>query len=943
MASLTSQSIAGSYEQLLHVDRDGGGNGTTLVDVKDGDNGTTFALKLAQFHAEIRGTTGTGATGAGKLNLSIAELTVVDNDVLGRIDFLAPLESSGTDAVLAGASIWGEAEDTFAADNNSTALVFATNTSAAATERMRIGSDGNTTFAGGLTVTSEADSKAAFRLYTSSTLLGGIYNSSGKVHLRGEGDRDVSIGSSNNADRVVIDTSTGNVGIGTTPASDSRLHLYSATHGADLVQKFQAENDSGTVIPFYFALNPDTDTFSFYGDVADSLVINAGTGNAGIGVAPVGANLHIKGAASNYAVLKLESASASHGTIIEFGDPTDDDYGTITQFASSAGEGGRMRFIAGTTETMNLHGGNVFIGQTAYSNNSAHTLIGLGGNAGLHATASVGASGELGLAHNIKNTGSAWVTISTDEHTMYTQAGGNHNFYAWASASAGATVSEWTNSKVAIFDANSRSSLSNNDAGGTDGSNSTSGNTVFGYIAGQSIEDGCIDNTFIGHGVASGSLNNATNNVGVGGAALIGITTADYNTAVGTSALFSNSTANNNTAIGNRAGGYTTGADNTYVGYFAGKGAAGADAYNVGVGSNALLDVTTGNHNVVLGYNSADSLTTASKCIIIGAAAGRGITTTGGSNVSDGTVAIGYAAGNAITSGSQNTAVGYSAADSVTTGNNNTVLGYEALVDNVVGGANTAIGRRALYDFVADADSHGWNTAVGNNALYDLTTGTSNTAIGSNAGDIGSNDLTTGNNNTLLGSETGVSAVGATNQTAIGFGAVGNQNNGTVIGSASVFQFASKEYTCDHADGEDGKSAASEASPLKLPAYSIIKSVSVIVSQLSDIGTYNVALYHSTDTSAPADDTALGGTPVEILGAGASDTCSGNSASAVDIALGSGAVVKQSYYNAYGGAGLPVGTADRYIHVGQAGTGNGDTDPSQAGIIKVLVEYVGLD
>ena len=47
MASLTSQSIASSYEQLLHVDRDGGGNGTTLVDVKDGDNGSTFAIKLA--------------------------------------------------------------------------------------------------------------------------------------------------------------------------------------------------------------------------------------------------------------------------------------------------------------------------------------------------------------------------------------------------------------------------------------------------------------------------------------------------------------------------------------------------------------------------------------------------------------------------------------------------------------------------------------------------------------------------------------------------------------------------------------------------------------------------------------------------------------------------------------------------------------------------------
>lgn len=47
MSALGSQAIKDSYEQLLHVDRDGGGNSTTFVDVKDGDNGTTFLLKLA--------------------------------------------------------------------------------------------------------------------------------------------------------------------------------------------------------------------------------------------------------------------------------------------------------------------------------------------------------------------------------------------------------------------------------------------------------------------------------------------------------------------------------------------------------------------------------------------------------------------------------------------------------------------------------------------------------------------------------------------------------------------------------------------------------------------------------------------------------------------------------------------------------------------------------
>jgi hypothetical protein len=47
------------------------------------------------------------------------------------------------------------------------------------------------------------------------------------------------------------------------------------------------------------------------------------------------------------------------------GDSTDDDYGQIVQFASSAGEGGRMRFIAGGTETLNLRSGNVGIGTSS--------------------------------------------------------------------------------------------------------------------------------------------------------------------------------------------------------------------------------------------------------------------------------------------------------------------------------------------------------------------------------------------------------------------------------------------------------------------------------------------------------------------------------------------------------------------------------------------------
>ena len=59
MAALGSQTIAASYEQLLHVDTDGGGATTTLVPVKDGDNGTTFCLQLSTTKAMIEGNAST--------------------------------------------------------------------------------------------------------------------------------------------------------------------------------------------------------------------------------------------------------------------------------------------------------------------------------------------------------------------------------------------------------------------------------------------------------------------------------------------------------------------------------------------------------------------------------------------------------------------------------------------------------------------------------------------------------------------------------------------------------------------------------------------------------------------------------------------------------------------------------------------------------------------
>ena len=88
---------------------------------------------------EIRGPVAT----PGKLLLSTAEPSTVDGNKLGQIDFQAPVDGSGTDAILVGASIWAEADGTFSASVNETELVFATASSETAAEKMRLDKAGN--------------------------------------------------------------------------------------------------------------------------------------------------------------------------------------------------------------------------------------------------------------------------------------------------------------------------------------------------------------------------------------------------------------------------------------------------------------------------------------------------------------------------------------------------------------------------------------------------------------------------------------------------------------------------------------------------------------------------------------------------------------------------------------------------------------------------------
>ena len=79
----------------------------------------------------------------GILNLQTSDTTVTQDSVVGSIQFQAPDEASGTDAILVASKIEAIAEGTFSASSNATKLSFATASSEAAAEKMALSSGGD--------------------------------------------------------------------------------------------------------------------------------------------------------------------------------------------------------------------------------------------------------------------------------------------------------------------------------------------------------------------------------------------------------------------------------------------------------------------------------------------------------------------------------------------------------------------------------------------------------------------------------------------------------------------------------------------------------------------------------------------------------------------------------------------------------------------------------
>jgi len=299
MAKLEGQTIAASYDQLLHVDTEGGGATTTLVPIKDGNNDTTFCLQLATTSALIVDDAklyfGTGSDASieydedGADNLSIAGSDVSIADGIGLI--------VGNTAQVAMGEVTSEVQILGTTETDASLAIGLWSTTDALSPSLKFVKGAHATI--GTHTTTVADNEEL-----------------GKIQAYGSDTADSDTLSS----EIAFNIDDDGVGAGTL--------------GGEILLKTSGKD--GTL---------------------DTAVTIDSSQYVGIGISPSTSKLHIQD--SDYTTVTIQAGTTSHGAILNLGDSDDIDYGSIAQFGSGAGEDARMRFIAGTTETMNLRGGDV--------------------------------------------------------------------------------------------------------------------------------------------------------------------------------------------------------------------------------------------------------------------------------------------------------------------------------------------------------------------------------------------------------------------------------------------------------------------------------------------------------------------------------------------------------------------------------------------------------
>jgi hypothetical protein len=699
----------------------------------------------------------------------VAKLHVYQNDSADDITAGVTIEQDGTgDAalsfLLSGVRRWRLGID----NNDADKFKISDSTNLAVSNKLTIDVDGNvgigTSSPGSKLHIDEAGtiSPALFidtARYGASIIGDGTSNSQYLLNLQ-------SNGGSTDVMRV---QSSGNVGIGTTSPLQL-LHVNGASDGNSIYTAMlqNAGTAPNTASKLLFVQGGSTirgavigglqeatagsptsmvfETSAAYATPTERMRIDS-AGNVGIGTTSPNANakLHLYNSASATDVALRLTSNANSKTLIGFGDTVDQTAGAI-KYDNATSE---MSFeVLNNTEAMRIDSsGNVGIGTTSPSEK-----LEVAGNARI--------TGDVTLSN-----GNALRWTSDDVRIEGTTAGDNIKFYVANTeilqlAQSGTLATITGNLRVtgAYYDSNNSPGTADqvlvstvtgtdwqdlSDISGVDGTGTT--NYVAKWSDTDTITDSVIydDGTNVGIGTTSPGakldvvgrigLNDGNNNVSVGDSAGVAITTGTDNVLIGYGVADTLTTGSRNVAIGKKAlQSEYSGGRNIAIGYQAlYTQDSGTDAYNIAIGYNAGLSVTTGIDNTIVGSLAGDAITTGSNNVAIGRNA------LSSETIGNGSVAIGAFALEDQQSGAGaiilNTAVGYEAGKNIDggpgNGDHNTAIGGKALDNETTGQENTAVGVDAL----GGQDGADNNTALGWRAGYTTTTGSNVTLIGYNA------------------------------------------------------------------------------------------------------------------------------------------------------------------------------------------------------------------
>jgi hypothetical protein len=688
MAGLTGSTIATSYDQLLISDNASGGNGSSLVAIKDGDGGTTFCISLTD------ASTGKAVLAVDGSHANGTEVQI-DNSATDGDAFLS-FQLSGTSKFTMGVDDGDSDKFKIGTTAIGTGTMFALDTNS------KISLSNNDS--GG---TGGADSTSGNTFFG---YLAGTNSEAGSHNNTLIGHKAAGAGTwANFENNVVIGTSAG---AAATTADQCVIIGQNAgtaiTGSEDVVLIGQGAGST---------LTDNVDKVVFIGRNAGSTTNDtAATGSVGIGHSALAA---LTSGANNIAIGLSALAASTQG---------DDNIAIGKNAMSTMGsdDGNDNNIAIGTSALLTAGGSgevatsNIAIGVNALKLNQTgdyNVCVGVSSGDALTGANSCVAVGTSALG-----------AVATQDGTT---AIGHQALTALTSGARNTAVGYQTLDAMTQGDDNIAIGYQALSAlGSTDGCDK---NIAIGNYAMDAADGNEAGHIAIGHN-SLGALNTngaeRTICIGIEAGASLNSADADYNIIMGYTA---------------GTGGTGSMAKCVVIGGYAMNATAGnAQTGTIAIGYDALTSLTSGLYNTAMGYEAGQFATTAAASTFIGFQAAKGIT--GAKLTGNDNTVIGNNAGLLLQGASNsNTFVGSKAGDEVTTGSYNTLVGYQAM-HNADGAEdeNTCIG----YQAGTNIDGGSGNVMIGSNCTASTAASSNQIVVGKDAVGQVDNSVVLGNAST---------------------------------------------------------------------------------------------------------------------------------------------------------------------------------------------------